>query len=355
LTDEQRRYVDILASSGQTLLRIINDVLDFSKIEAGHLDLETSAFALLEPFTATVNMLAPLAAGKDLKLRLQTDPQLPAAVIGDESRVRQIVTNLVGNAVKFTDTGQVLVDVSLQTASPTTAAIRCEVSDTGIGISAADIPLLFSDFSQIDTSNTRRFGGTGLGLAISDRLVAAMGGQIGCEPNPGGGTTFWFTLSFELPPSLVQTLTPPTAVPDTNSAGKSGPLILIVEDNEINAFILERMLTLLGYRSNVVHSGVEALEAVAVATHSEEYAAVLMDCQMPVMDGYTTTRRLRADPMHAAQLPVIAITATATTEDQERCLAAGMDDYLSKPILPERLAPVLERWAPLRLRRVVES
>ncbi|MCW2539234.1 MAG: sensor histidine kinase [Frankiales bacterium] len=346
LTEEQRSYVDILSSSGQNLLAVINDVLDFSKIEAGHLELKIAAFTLIEPFAETVAMLAPLASGKDLQLRLQTDADLPTVVEGDVGRLRQVVTNLVGNAVKFTDAGQVLVTVSVAASSPGRATVRCEVVDTGIGISESDIPLLFKDFTQFDTSNTRRFGGTGLGLAISDRLVQMMGGEIGCIPNAERGSTFWFTVPFDLP----ETPAPGQRVPGANgvkgtgpTSANSGPLVLVVEDNAINALILERMLTLLGYRSHTVGNGADALAALG----SNSYSAVLMDCQMPVMDGYTTTTRLRAESVGRPRIPVVAITATATTQDQDRCLAAGMDDYLPKPILLERLAAVLERWTPI--------
>jgi signal transduction histidine kinase len=346
LTEDQRTYVDILSSSGQNLLAIINDVLDFSKIEAGHLELKISPFTLIEPFTETVAMLAPLASGKDLQLRLQTDADLPAVVEGDAGRLRQVLTNLVGNAVKFTDVGHVLVTVSVAASSSGRVMLRCEVVDTGIGISESDIPLLFRDFTQFDTSNTRRFGGTGLGLAISDRLVRMMGGEIGCLPNAERGSTFWFTVPFDLP----EIPAPAQRLPDADDvkapapvAANLGPLILIVEDNAINALILERMLTLLGYRSDTVGNGLDALAALAHTT----YAAVLMDCQMPVMDGYTTTTRLRAEWPGQPRIPVVAITATATTQDQERCSAAGMDDYLPKPILLERLAAVLDRWTPI--------
>jgi CheY-like chemotaxis protein len=222
------------------------------------------------------------------------------------------------------------------------------VSDSGIGIAQQDVPRLFSEFSQVDPSNTRRFGGTGLGLAISDRLVRLMGGAIGYTPAVGGGSTFWFTVPFEVPEKSGHLKSALDAI-DTSSASVVGtkpdvsPTVLIVEDNEINAVILARMLTLLGYRSDIARSGADALEAVT----RSGYTTILMDCQMPGMDGFTTTEKLRAEPSAGPRIPVIAITATATTEDQARCLAAGMDDYLPKPIVMERLAAVLERWAPI--------
>jgi signal transduction histidine kinase len=348
LTHEQRDYVDILSRSGLALLAIINDVLDFSKIEAGLLEVEWSTFALLEPFVETVSMLGPQASGKGLQLRLDAERDLPPSVVGDAGRLRQVVTNLVGNAVKFTDMGHVLVTVAVLRRSLDAVTIRCAVSDSGIGIAEHDIPRLFHEFTQVDTSSTRRFGGTGLGLAISHRLVRLMNGEIGCTPNPEGGSTFWFTLPFDLPgsPSPRDHLAPiPTdsSRSEASTSSPLGPRILIVEDNEINAVLLTRMLSLLGYRSDTARNGTDALEAVTRGP----YATILMDCQMPVMDGYTTTRKLRAQSDSDPRIPIVAITGTATTEDQARCLAAGMDDYLPKPITMERLAALLACWAPL--------
>jgi len=346
LTDEQRAYVDILSSSGQALLTIINDVLDLSKIEAGRLELEPATFTLLDPFTEVVNLLAPQASAKNVRLSLNADAGLPLSVVGDAGRLRQVVTNLVGNAVKFTNVGHVLVDVSAESRSSGDIMLRCAVSDSGIGIAEQDIARLFTEFSQLDTSNARRFGGTGLGLAISDRLVRLMNGEIGCTPNPGGGSTFWFTTPFALArpdsPARTDVAVASTATPK-GTAPASAPAILIVEDNETNALILTHMLKLLGYRSDTVSNGADALEAAA----RETYSTILMDCQMPVMDGFTTTRRLRSRFADDPRIPIVAITATATTEDQERCLAAGMDDYLPKPIIMDRLGAVLTRWAPL--------
>ncbi len=346
LTDEQRAYVDILSSSGQALLTIINDVLDLSKIEAGRLELEPSTFTLLDPFTEVVNLLAPQASAKNVRLSLNADADLPLSVVGDAGRLRQIVTNLVGNAVKFTNVGHVLVDVSAEIRSSGDIMLHCAVSDSGIGIAEQDIGRLFAEFSQLDTSNARRFGGTGLGLAISDRLVRLMNGEIGCTPNPGGGSTFWFTAPFALgrphSPARNDDAVTSTATPK-GTAAPGAPAILIVEDNETNALILTHMLKLLGYRSDTVSNGADALEAAA----RETYSTILMDCQMPIMDGFTTTRRLRSRFAGDPRIPIVAITATATTEDQERCLAAGMDDYLPKPIIMDRLGAVLTRWAPL--------
>jgi signal transduction histidine kinase len=348
LTDEQRSYVDILTSSGQALLGVINDILDFSKIEAGHLELELSLLSLADILNDVSTMFRPLATEKGLDLTLRVAPDLPEAVLGDAIRLRQIVTNLVGNAVKFTSTGSVEASLDVVRQARGAVDVRFEVTDTGIGIAAEDIPRLFSDFTQADPSTTRRFGGTGLGLAISDRLVRLMGGQIGCTSRLAGGSTFWFTISLGVPQKSVEANLETSAADSTTSArspdSPDGPLILVVEDNDVNAVILTRMLALLGYRSDAVRSGPDAL---AAATRTE-YAAILMDCQMPIMDGFTTTTKLREQERSDQHAPVVAITATATTEDEGRCMAAGMDDYLPKPIVMERLAEVLHHWAPLR-------
>jgi signal transduction histidine kinase len=345
LSAEQRQYVDILTTSGQALLSVINDILDFSKIEAGHVELEHTTFSLTDLFGGLAGMFEPQAKAKGLRLVFDIADDVPHSVVGDGGRLRQVVTNLVGNAIKFTDDGDVRVSLAVREMSADAVTLHCEVADTGIGVAEEDIPRLFGDFTQADASTTRRFGGTGLGLAISDRLVRLMGGTIGCTPGREGGSTFWFTVALPLPAAR------PTARPSTGGLGDAastaaagaGPVILVVEDNETNAIILTRMLAILGYRSNAVRSGADALTAIAASPA----AAVLMDCQMPVMDGFATTRKLRESEADGTRVPIIAITATATTEDQSRCLAAGMDDYLPKPIIMERLAEVLTRWAPI--------
>jgi signal transduction histidine kinase len=347
LTPEQRQYVDILSTSGRALLAIINDILDFSKIEAGHVELERVPFSLLDLFTGVATMFEPQAADKGLQLSLDISADVPDSVVGDGGRLRQVLTNLVGNAVKFTDSGSVRVSLAVLEKSSDAVSLRCEVTDTGIGIAEKDVARLFNDFTQADASMTRRFGGTGLGLAISDRLVRLMGGAIGCTPGPDG-STFWFDLTLSMPPAQPGTAAASTAGAERAPAASAstGPTVLVVEDNEINAVILSRMLAIVGYRSESVRSGADAL--AAVSARQGEFAAVLMDCQMPVMDGFTTTRKLREAEPDATRIPIIAITATATTEDQSRCLAAGMDDYLPKPIIMERLVEVLARWAPTK-------
>jgi len=346
LSAEQRQYVDILTTSGQALLSVINDILDFSKIEAGHVELEHTTFSLTDLLTGLAGMFEPQAKAKGLQLVFDAAHNVPNSVVGDGGRLRQVVTNLVGNAIKFTDNGGVRVSLSVREMSDDAVTLYCEVADTGIGVAEEDIPRLFSDFTQADASTTRRFGGTGLGLAISDRLVRLMGGTIGCTPGRDGGSTFWFTVALPLPAPR-HTAQPSTegvgGGPASTAATGTGPVILVVEDNETNAVILTRMLAILGYRGNAVRSGADALTAFA----ANSTAAILMDCQMPVMDGFATTSKLRQNEADGTRVPIIAITATATTEDHSRCLAAGMDDYLPKPIIMERLAEVLARWAPV--------
>jgi signal transduction histidine kinase len=347
LTKEQQEYVDILTTSGQALLAVINDILDFSKIEAGRVELEALEFSVRDLFTGITRMFEAQAADKGLRLTFDVAPDVPDCVVGDGGRLRQVLTNLVGNAIKFTDNGSVAVNLVVTDSAPNTANLRCEVTDTGIGIAEDDIPRLFSDFTQVDPSMTRRFGGTGLGLAISDRLIRMMGGAIGCTPNPGGGSTFWFTVPLPLPSHQPETqIAPVTGMAGPTPSGdlaEDGPVVLVVEDNEVNAVILTRMLALLGYRSKTVRSGADALAAADETT----FAAILMDCQMPVMDGFTTTRKLRERDGAGPRIPIVAITATATKEDQARCFEAGMDDYLPKPIMMERLVEVLGQWAPI--------
>jgi len=357
LEEEQRDLVAILSRSGRSLLAIINNILDISKIEAGRLETQDAPFTLLDPFTGVVEMLSTQAEAKGLRLTLVTSPDLPQMVIGDAVRLGQVVTNLVGNAVKFTDEGSIVVDVKRDESTPPPSnqvVVRCDVTDSGIGISKRDAEHLFKEFTQVDASNTRRFGGTGLGLAISDRLVKLMGGEIGCRPNPSGGTTFWFTLPLTLPPrpdgragpnsdERTETTETETTRTEPQLSEAEGLRALVVDDNEVNAAILTRMLGIIGYPCDTVHSGTEALAALA----SRPYAMVLMDCQMPKMDGFATTRQIRAQSVGQPRIPIIAITATATVEDEQKCLTAGMDDYLPKPIVMERLLAVVNRWVPL--------
>jgi len=486
LSPEQREYVDTVQGSANALLTILNDVLDFSKVEAGRLDLESIDFDLRSAVQDVVELLAERAQSKGLELLSTVDPSVPDAVQGDPGRFRQILTNLIGNAVKFTEHGEVVASARLVKEQTNALVLRIEVRDTGIGIPPEARARLFQAFSQADGSTTRRFGGTGLGLAISRRLVELMAGEIGVESEAGRGSTFWFTVRFAKAAAAVKpaVAASPKAlhrmralIIDDNSAnrqilraqlqtwglrvdeadggpagltclraaavtddpyrvllldmqmpGMSGldvaravrgertsrdlPMILLTslieaslsaasleagisaclpkpvrprrllealgnifqpttgasprddraaaprvapatpggrgrvlaaDDNAVNKKLITRLLEKAGYVADAVENGREAVEAVKRV----DYDAVLMDCQMPVMDGFEATSVIRAaESGRSRRVPIIALTASAMQSDRERCLAAGMDDYLTKPIKPSELAEVLARWVP---------
>ncbi len=476
LTPEQHDYVDTIRTSGDTLLDIINDILDFSKIEAGRVRMETIDFSPKHVTEEAVELFAEPAANKGVELILDVDPAVPHSVIGDPGRLRQVLINLVGNAIKFTDSGEVVVRVErLDTMTPG-VMIRFEVADTGVGLTGDEQSRVFSTYAQIDSSTTRRHGGTGLGLAIARMLTQLMGGEIGVESEKGAGSRFWFTALFReseikaSEPQPVGTLAgTAVAIIDDNrtnrvileryldswgtrersfesggealralrdaveeddpfevaivdlmmpgmdgadvaariradpklkdmvvvlltSAGRSerpvpgvdvelvkpvrpsqlfdvlqslmasrpghtkrrihregtGPpaarhrwaRILVAEDNAANLKVAVRMVERLGYRADVAGNGSEALHAL----DRVPYDAVLMDCQMPEMDGYEATREIRKAERNGRHVPIIAMTASAMAGDRERCLAAGMDDYISKPVKLHIVAAVLERW-----------
>jgi PAS domain S-box-containing protein len=482
LTPEQREYAEVIDHSGRALLEIINDILDFSKIEAGRVDLEIVDFDLRRAVREVLGSFAEAAQAKGLELLCLIRHDVPSALRGDPGRLRQVLTNLVGNAVKFTERGEVVLRVTRDEPGDGAVVVRFEVRDTGIGIDPELKPRLFQSFVQADGSASRRYGGTGLGLAISRRLVSMMGGTIDVESRPGRGATFWFTVRLELqgPEAAASTAGVPTRlagrrvlVVDDNAtnrqilkqqlgywglrttavesgaralaalreAAASGPgydlaildmkmpemdgldlaraikeepsllavklvlltsfgqrghgaeaarigisayltkpvdeadlydclvevmdegrrkraphlvtrhslrelrplagaRVLVAEDNEVNQKVAVRILEKLGYRVEVADDGREALEACARAA----YDAVLMDGQMPGMDGYEATRRIREREQGGRRLPIIAMTASAMKGDREKCLEAGMDDYVSKPVTPEALEAVLRRW-----------
>jgi PAS domain S-box-containing protein len=480
LTPEQREYAEVIDQSGRALLEIINDILDFSKIEAGRIDIESVDFDLRRAVREVLGSFAEAAQAKGLELLCLIRHDVPNALVGDPGRLRQVLTNLVGNAVKFTEEGEVVLRVTLDESSEAAAVVRFEVRDTGIGIDPELRPRLFQSFVQADGSASRRYGGTGLGLAISKRLVSLMGGAIDVESRPGRGSTFRFTVRFERQAPEAAPLSVPTArlagrrvlVVDDNATNRqilkqqlgywglrttavdsgtkalgallqaaAGPAydiaildmkmpemdglalgrairdepslagvrlilltsfgqrghgaeasrigisayltkpvdeadlydclvevlgegqrkkaprlvtrhslrelrppvaarVLVAEDNEVNQKVAVRILEKLGYRVEVADDGREALEACA----RTRYDAVLMDGQMPGTDGYEATRRIREGETGGERLPIIAMTASAMKGDRERCLEAGMDDYVSKPVTPESLEAVLRRW-----------
>ena len=338
LDAEQREYAETIKASGQALLAIINDILDLSKIEAGHMSIQRATFPLAETVKNTVAIVSADARSRNLRLHVSIDPDLPAGVEGDAGRLRQVLLNLTANAVKFTHEGSVTVHVCRDTEPD---RIRFNVVDTGIGISPENCSNLFQPFTQVDNSDQREHGGTGLGLSISKRLVELMGGEIGVTSQLGVGSTFWFAIPLpktELPGQDVQApIETPTPTPEP-ATRKSGHF-LIVEDNLVNQRLATRFVQKLGFTSDVAVNGSEAVDMVL----SREYDLVLMDCQMPVMDGYAATEEIRKREI-GRHTPILAVTARAMKEDEERCLAVGMDAFLSKPLDLAKLAEVIEQW-----------
>jgi signal transduction histidine kinase/CheY-like chemotaxis protein len=341
LDREQRRFAEQVASSSQHMVAIIDDILDISKIETGRIELDVREFDLHEAIDQACAPARPDAIVKHLALEVELDPQLPRRVRGDSTRVRQVLMSLTTNAVKFTVEGSVTVRVSTGTDGE---RIRFEVRDTGIGIDSAILDRMFEPFTQADSSTTRRYSGNGLGLAISKELVELMGGAIGAKSEPGSGSRFWFELPLPAAPSsIVQPAREYGTLPGPRPADHRGPLVLVVEDSPVNRVVAVSVLERCGYHVHVVNDGREALQALSM----QRYDAVLMDCQMPDVDGYEATAQLRRRERSGTyHTPVIAMTAHAMVGDRERCLDAGMDDYVSKPVRSQVLAEVLERWIP---------
>ena len=331
LDRQQAEYARLIQSSALSLLRLIDDILDFSKIEAGKLAIEEVAFDLRSTLAQVIDLLRLAAAAQGTSLRLEVAEDLPDWVRGDPGRLRQVLVNLVGNAVKFTEAGTVTVRAAISADG----RVRIEVEDNGIGIPYESQGRLFELFSQADDSTSRRYGGTGLGLAISHRIVEAMRGEIGFESSPGEGSTFWIAL--ELPPAE-----PPAAEPAPAVAGRPGLArhILTAEDNAINQLVITEQLKALGHEVTAVSNGLEAVQAVKTG----EFDLVLMDCQMPQLDGYEATLRIRRLPGAAGRIPIVALTAHAVQEELDKCLAVGMNDTITKPFREEVLRRKLERW-----------
>ncbi|MBK1682080.1 PAS domain-containing protein [Rhodoferax fermentans] len=346
LSTEQREYLEIVKLSSDTLLRVINDILDFSKIEAGKVQIEAIPFQLPQMLHETLKQLAVPAQAKGLALVCDLDPRVPQALVGDPGRLQQILMNLMGNAIKFTDHGEVALSVRSEPAPGARVRLRCSVKDTGIGIAQAKLDSIFEAFSQEDSSITRRFGGTGLGLSISSRLVAAMGGQMSVRSVLGEGSQFDFDVLMDAAVSTASeresVASPSDLTPaQRNSAAKTtaGLDILLVEDNEINQKLALVLLGREGHRVTLAGNGQIALDILAL----RRFDLVLMDMMMPVFDGLQATRRFRATE-RGRRTPIVAMTANVMPGDRERCLQAGMDDYLSKPISTSELYRVLARF-----------
>ncbi|HEX5042440.1 MAG TPA: ATP-binding protein [Candidatus Polarisedimenticolaceae bacterium] len=333
LSPEQRDYLQAARSSAEALLVLLNDILDFSKIEAGKLDLDRHPFVLRSLMAETLRPLEMRARAKGLGLACRIEPGLPDALVGDAGRLRQVLVNLVGNALKFTEHGEVVVRTQAESSAEGNLVLRFSVSDTGPGIPPHRLDAIFEPFTQADGSVTRRFGGTGLGLTISRRLVALMGGRLWVESTPEQGTTFHFTAQ------VAEATGEAGGTGEADACSPPGKRVLVAEDNAVNQRVAAGLLQNMGHVVLVVADGRAALEAL----ERERFDLVLMDVQMPGMDGLEATAELRRREQGTGRrLPVVALTAHAMKGDQERCLGAGMDAYLSKPIQVEELRKVLE-------------
>lgn len=335
ISGEQREQLLVIQRSGRVLVSLVNDVLDVSKIEAGRLELEKAHFAIAEVLADIKALHGASAEQKGLSLIVDTDAALGGVLLGDPTRLGQVLGNLVHNAIKFTERGQVrLRATQAPPNSPGRVQCRFSVDDTGPGISADSMPRLFNRFEQLDGSTTRRFGGTGLGLALSQQLVQLMGGHIEVHSQVGVGTRFEFTVAFER--AAEQAPTPASeSIPEVPGIGR---VVLLVDDNDINLRVARRLVELCGYSVEMAKNGREAVEAVAA--HS--YCAVLMDCHMPEMDGFEATERIRR--AHGDALPIIALTASAMPEEVAACRRCGMNDVMVKPVVLETLRTTLHRW-----------
>ena len=326
----------LLQRCSASLLTIVNDVLDFSRIEAGQMPLEHIPFRLASCVREVANLQLGVAAGKDLEMRVEVDERLPAVVVGDPGRLRQVLLNLAHNAIKFTTRGFVALRVE-PTGEP--ALLRFLVRDTGVGIAPDCLDRLFEAFVQEDASTTRRFGGTGLGLAICRRLVQLMGGEIAVESAPGAGSTFSFTC--RLPAGSESDVTMHEAVDAIGSAlaDLGAPRVLVVDDHDANRLLVRRMLQRLGCVIDEASDGVQAVQSIARGG----FDLVLMDCSMPLMDGYEAARAVRKLGGGGAAVPIVALTANAMPEDRQRCLDAGMNGYLAKPVRMRQLEQEVRR------------
>jgi two-component system, sensor histidine kinase len=338
LTDNQREYAEQVARSGEHMLAIINDILDISKIETGHLDLDIRDFDLPEAIKQTCSLAAAQARAKGLNLDLVIEEEVPRLLRGDGRRLQQVLLNLIANAVKFTPVGSIAVRVSTTSVQDDCAGILVEVADTGIGIEPQSLRHMFEPFTQADVSTTRLYGGTGLGLAIARELVELMGGTISAESEPGSGSTFRVQVTLDLA-SGHDTSSESGSESSAERHWHDAPLILIAEDSPVNQVVVDRMLERCGCRTTIASDGREAIAAF----QANVFDAVFMDCQMPNMDGYEATAEIRRIEGGARHTPVIAMTAHALEGDRQRCLAAGMDDYISKPLRHAELLEVLRR------------
>jgi len=365
LSQTQQHFAEIVHDSAQAMLGIINDILDFSKIEAGKLELETIPFSMPDTVKNIAALFSSIARKKGLRLSCSLDPELPEMLAGDVGRIRQILTNLVNNALKFTEEGEILISVRAEELDEYAVLIHVEVNDSGIGIPLEAQSRIFERFSQADGSMNRKFGGTGLGLTIVRQLVELMGGAIGVTSQPGKGSSFWFTIrllkceheqidriqSADKRPDDTYSdysSTQPALKTAAAAQGEKNPAkafnILVAEDNPVNQDLIRTTLAMLNYEVDLVFNGQEAVDAWSV----KNYGMILMDGQMPIMDGFEATRQIRA--LEAAEsrtrITIIAMTGQAMKGDREMFLAAGMDDYLPKPFNMKQIRDLINHWQP---------
>ncbi len=342
LDQDQTENAQALHSSGENLLSILNDILDISKIEAGELAIENVHFHLNTPTSHIIQLFLPLAEDQGLTLKIEPDQAAPDVIIADLGRVQQVLRNLINNALKFTEHGSITLIIRA-TQEDERTMIYMAVEDTGVGIPKDKLGTIFEKFTQADASVTRKFGGTGLGLAITEQLVTLMDGEIGVDSIEGEGSTFWFKVPYEIADADIR----PVNLYDTTQGNVTLDVskdlkILAVDDHPVNQIFVQKLLKRLDFKYiDLATDGQEALNMI----EENNYDVVLMDCQMPVLDGYEATAILRArEKALGTHLPVIALTANAMVGDREKCIRSGMDDYLSKPIKPDKLMALLQKW-----------
>ncbi|WP_237262177.1 PAS domain-containing hybrid sensor histidine kinase/response regulator [Thiomicrorhabdus immobilis] len=348
LTPQQEQYLQAIKHSGDVLLSIINEVLDFAKLDEGQVVLNQAEFNLKGSIEETLHLLSPMAEEKGLALSFNYSDQLPENYLGDVLRMQQLLFNLVGNALKFTETGQVQIQVS--PVAGDISRLLIEVVDSGIGVASEHLNKLFDSFTQADESTSRQFGGTGLGLAICKQLVDLMGGSIGVSSELNKGSTFWVKLPLEATQSVDETQGKDKQIhlqnPDDSPLPLAGKTVLLIEDNSINQRVIEAFVERLGAKIDIAENGLKGVDYWRLDAH--KYQLILMDCQMPVMDGFEATKIIRKEERMSLQshpIPIIALTANVLTEDKEKCYQVGMDDFLAKPINREQFDATLIKWA----------
>ena len=344
LDEEQSVWTDNIGVSALHLQTVLNDVLDFAKIEAGKVRIQLDPFKLRQSVWATTKLVEALVQSKKLSLKVDVQTDLPDILIGDDGRIRQVLLNLVGNAVKFTEQGGITISIDCVHRENDRCHVRFAVRDTGIGIPVEKQDMIFEQFTQVDGSLTRQHLGTGLGLAISRELIELMDGEVGLQSEEDVGTEIWFVLPLGL--SKASVINKPSGSPQNVliPADAAGMRILLVEDNPINQLFATKVLERLGVSVDVGDNGLQALDMV----QKQSYDIVFMDCQMPVLDGYEATRRIRQLGGDFEQMPIVALTAHALEGDREKCLAAGMDDYLTKPVVGDLLVQSIAKWVKMK-------